>query len=183
MTSFTWNGGGSLRSAGRGMNLSSTGVSMSGVRIANNGTDGAFITPGSAGTAIGCDFYGNGTATNSGLDNISTTFMIDAHNSWWGDPSGPYDPSNGPPDFNPTGLGSKVSDYVIYRPWATGPNTNEPPSSFVLLSPAQGDSVPRGSVHLLWSHSVALDGGPISYDLLVDNNPDFSSPVVNASES
>jgi len=43
-----------------------------------------------------------------------------AHNCCYGqlvgDASGPYEPSNGPPDVNIGGLGVGVSDYVAYRP-------------------------------------------------------------------
>lgn len=46
---------------------------------------------------------------------------VAATNNWWGNATGLYDPSPGPPDFNPTGLGDPISDYVVYRPWFTSP--------------------------------------------------------------
>ena len=61
------------------------------------------------------------STTVFGINNTSTTVTIDATMNWWGSPTGPYDPSTGPPDHNPTGLGSRVSDYVAYRPWLMEP--------------------------------------------------------------
>ncbi len=61
-----------------------------------------------------CNIVGN---TEYGVKNNSTTYTIDADSCWWGSSTGPYDPSSGPPDYNPDGLGDKVSDYVDYRPW------------------------------------------------------------------
>jgi len=62
-----------------------------------------------------CSIYGNG---DYGLLNDDSTVTVVADSNWWGDDStGPYDPSPGPPDYNPDGKGDKVSDYVIYRPW------------------------------------------------------------------
>lgn len=45
-----------------------------------------------------------------------------AENNWWGDASGPYDPSDADDTvdlYNPTGTGDEVSDYVDYYPWKT----------------------------------------------------------------
>jgi hypothetical protein len=52
---------------------------------------------------------------NYGLYNEDTV-AVDAENSWWGDPSGPYHPAS-----NPGGLGDTVSDYVDFVPWAQNP--------------------------------------------------------------
>jgi hypothetical protein len=177
ISSITWNGGGCLRSAYRGIWVNTSSLSMNGVRFASNVNDGAYITPGSNGSATGCDFYGNGGTY--GLYNSSTTYTIDASNSWWGDPSGPNDPSQGPPDFNPSGLGSRVSDYVTYRPWATTMQTNEQPTGFALIAPTPGEKEFRDTLHFRWSHSTAPDGGPISYALQVDDDPAFGSPEIN----
>jgi hypothetical protein len=45
---------------------------------------------------------------------------VSAENNWWGDGSGPYDPSDDRAAgglYNPTGKGDKVSDRVDYDPW------------------------------------------------------------------
>ncbi len=55
--------------------------------------------------------------TNYGVYNADASLAINAENNWWGDASGPYDPNDGSPDYNPDGKGDKVSDFVIYRPW------------------------------------------------------------------
>ena len=55
-----------------------------------------------------------------GVINDNTAIVIDATYNWWGDNSGPYDPSDDRAtggDYNPLGKGDKVSDNVDYRPW------------------------------------------------------------------
>jgi len=64
---------------------------------------------------------------NYGAYNEDTTITIDATYNWWGHDTGPYDPSTGPPDYNPGGQGDMVSDYVAYRPWLSGPGLGEEP--------------------------------------------------------
>ncbi len=54
---------------------------------------------------------------NYGLNNVDASIMVNAVNNWWGDASGPNDPTDGNPDYNPNGTGDKVSDYINYRPW------------------------------------------------------------------
>ena len=58
---------------------------------------------------------------NYGVINYDTNFNVSATDNWWGDPSGPYDPSPGQPDWNRLGKGDRVSDYVYYRPWEDTP--------------------------------------------------------------
>jgi len=55
--------------------------------------------------------------TKWGMVNQDTTRIINADSNYWNDPSGPYDQTNGHPDYNPNGLGCRVSDYIQYRPW------------------------------------------------------------------
>lgn len=66
-------------------------------------------------------FRGNTYSGNStfGFNNL-TRLTIDARYSFWGDFSGPYDPSDDTADdglYNPTGTGDAVSDQVNYDPW------------------------------------------------------------------
>lgn len=65
---------------------------------------------------------GNGP---SAVSNGSPSLILNAVNNWWGHQSGPFDPSRGPPDYNPYGQGDLVSDYVAYRPWLTEPGISE----------------------------------------------------------
>ena len=63
-----------------------------------------------------CFIEGN---TEYGVFNVTSGHWIDARYNWWNSDSGPYDPS--PPgtdgDYNQTGTGDRVNDYVLYRPW------------------------------------------------------------------
>ncbi len=65
-----------------------------------------------------CDIYDN---SSYGVQNTCASVVVDADSNWWGDASGPNDPGDGPPDYNPEGRGDKVSDWVTYRPWLEGP--------------------------------------------------------------
>jgi PKD repeat protein len=54
-----------------------------------------------------------------GFSNEVTAVVI-AEDNWWGDGSGPYDPSDDTATggwYNPTGTGDQVTDYVDYQPW------------------------------------------------------------------
>jgi rhodanese-related sulfurtransferase len=55
------------------------------------------------------NIYNNG---DYGILNQDSTLILDAQNNWWGDESGPFDPSG-----NPDGLGDQVSQWVDYTPW------------------------------------------------------------------
>ncbi|MCD6448435.1 MAG: right-handed parallel beta-helix repeat-containing protein, partial [Thermoplasmata archaeon] len=62
--------------------------------------------------------------------NNSATIVVDAEHNWWGDSSGPYDPSNDTLTgglYNPSGKGDNVTDYVDYYPWWDSPAGAIPP--------------------------------------------------------
>jgi len=64
------------------------------------------------------DIYGNKIA----VKNDVTTDNVDADSNFWGASSGPWDPTDaisGPPDYNPSGTGDSIGDYVVYRHWLT----------------------------------------------------------------
>jgi parallel beta-helix repeat protein len=86
--------------------------------IQNNSVTGVYTSNASNPVIDSCHIYGN---TSYGVNNIDVSVTLSAINNWWGDSTGPNDPSTGPPDYNPGGLGNKVSDYVTYRPWLTRP--------------------------------------------------------------
>ena len=149
--SIDWNGGGCLYSALDGLRVVATTVTLSDLCIAHNTGPGVTVSVGGASNATGCDIFANDVAgSRFGFRNITSATTIDATNCWWGDASGPYDPSNGPPGFNPGGLGDRVTDYVLYAPWATGPQTNQPPDGFRLLAPADGAALSSTSVVFTW---------------------------------
>jgi len=50
--------------------------------------------------------------TSYGVQNVTTSIIVNAEYNWWGDSTGPYHPST-----NPSGRGNKVSDYVDFDPW------------------------------------------------------------------
>jgi hypothetical protein len=60
--------------------------------------------------------------------------QLDARNNWWGDPSGPYHPTQ-----NPGGLGDTLlSDSVLFIPWLTEPpDTTMPPGYLSVREPKE----------------------------------------------
>jgi hypothetical protein len=151
-------------------------MNLSGVRLTDNVSHGASISPSGPSSAVGCDIHSN---AGSGLINSNSAITVDATGSWWGDATGPFDPSTGPPDHNPGGLGDQVSDWVAYRPWAVAPISNLPPNGFALVAPAPGAVEPDGSVTFVWRSTTDPDGGAITYELTADDDPAFGSPLVN----
>jgi len=74
------------------------------------------ISSNCSGTYQGNTFADN---TSYGLY-YSASSIIDATNCNWGNPSGPYDPSDDRSTggwYNPDGKGDKVSDHVNYSSW------------------------------------------------------------------
>ncbi len=86
--------------------------------IFKSGTYGIICLSGSSPVISKCDIDSNGVW---GVYNYDSTVTVVAESCWWGDPTGPYDPSPRPPDYNPEGKGDKVTDWVAYRPWSEGP--------------------------------------------------------------
>ncbi|MFN0151665.1 MAG: FlgD immunoglobulin-like domain containing protein [bacterium] len=178
---LAWNGGGCIRSASDGVRGSFTGFALSRVRVAENLGRGVSITPPAGASATNCDFYENdNAASNYGVVNIGTSATINATNSWWGDATGPFDPSPGPPSINAGGLGERVTDYVDYGSWLSAPNTNAPPTGFALVAPANGMEVMPFAVTFTWRPAVDPEGGAVSYDLIIDDSPAFASPLIVA---
>jgi hypothetical protein len=173
MDALNWTGGGSISSASRGMRVTADVIDLKRVRIADNASDGARIGASVSATLDSCDIYDN---AGQGVRSDVTSPMIDATDCWWGDATGPYDPTDGNPDYNPGGLGDEVSDWVIYRPWLGSPTANLPPVSFALLTPAAGDTVITDSVFFSWETAPDPNGDPVTYELWVDVSPAFPMP-------
>jgi len=92
---------------------------------------------------------------------------VDASENWWGDVSGPSHSSN------PGGEGDRITDHVEYDPWLeepVGTPENRPPS-VMLSSPANGARVLTDSPVLSWEGKDD-DGGPLSYDVHLDTDPE-----------
>lgn len=61
-----------------------------------------------------------GGNANYGVYNATSSGLIDASGNYWQTPTGPYDPFDDRAtggDYNSTGTGDQVTDYVNYRPW------------------------------------------------------------------
>ena len=87
---------------------------------------------------------------NYGFFNVyNSTFhavVVDAKNNFWGSPTGPYHATN------PSGLGNKVSDGILFSPWLlTDPLLPPPPccSSVLFLPGIKGSVLEKGS-DTLW---------------------------------
>jgi hypothetical protein len=85
------------------------------------------------------DFYGNKCAFIS-FHSASYPYTV-ADSNWWGDASGPWDPSDKPPDYNPAGRGDSIGDYVEYHPWLESPVH---PQEVTLIQPNGGDTLYSG---------------------------------------
>jgi len=94
--------------------------------IFKSGTYGIICLFGSSPMITQCDIDSNGVW---GIYNSDSMVTVHAESCWWGATSGPYDQSEGPPDYNPEGTGDKVTDWVAYRPWSEGPLGVEEPLS------------------------------------------------------
>ena len=99
------------------------GFSLDGVHVNNN------------------NIYGNdlsGTKQGFNVQGDVTMGTVDAKNNWWGDASGPNNPT-----LNPSGLGDKVSNNVDFVPWLNSLACQLPPP------PVGGEWVPIDKVQLL----------------------------------
>lgn len=167
-----WNGGGVLWSQAMGMSLNGGNAHVSGVQFAFNGGHGVTVVSNAA-SFSGCDFVEN---AGYGLINGTPNLLVDATGCWWGHETGPLDVTSGAPDYNPGGLGQRVSDWVSYRPFLTEPATNTAPTPFALLSPLATDTVTtvQDSVRFAWRGAGDADGDPIVYTMTISSSPDFA---------
>jgi hypothetical protein len=64
-------------------------------------------------TITSCDFVGTDPTYGYGIYNMTSTNTVTATNCWWNSNTGPKHSSN------PGGLGERVSDHVVFTPFAT----------------------------------------------------------------
>jgi len=99
------------------------------------------------------------------------TCDVTALGNWWGDPSGPFDPSPGPPDLNPGGLGQAVTDFVSYRPFLTQPPCLSP-RTITATTGSNGSISPAGAAVVACGNSASYTITPAAgfevADVLVD---------------
>jgi len=97
------------------------------------------------------DIFANKIAVRNDLE----SYDINATLNWFGDVTGPWDPTEppeGPPDYNPAGRGDSIGDYIIYRPWLDTPIQ---PYQVTLIQPNGEDTLYGGSEYeIQWSVSV-----------------------------
>ncbi|MEW6186930.1 MAG: hypothetical protein AB1585_14440 [Thermodesulfobacteriota bacterium] len=92
------------------------------------------------------------------MNNVDPTIIVIAQKNNWGDPSGPYDPSDDRSTggwYNPNGIGDKVTDRVNYFPW-NSPDTNAP--VITIISHSKGQHVTTSTIILSGTASDAAQG-------------------------
>ena len=94
--------------------------------------------------------FNNFTGNTTGMTNNTQSMVVDARYNYWGNSSGPNDPSDDRAtggDYNPTGTGNQVSNYVNYRPWSTTPVSDKA----IMTSPTPGSIFTSSTVTFSWS--------------------------------
>ena len=135
-----------------------TGFGYAGVSVYTSG--GLYQGNALGGNAYGLRYIGSG--------------ILDATNNQWGDPTGPLDDSDDRASgglYNPTALGSRVSDRVNYYPW-----TGTPPA--LTATPSGFAATPQnGALALRWDASAeaTLGGYKLYYGTASGS---YGTPVV-----
>jgi len=84
-----------------------------GIRLLGPGDPwGGYTGPGDEPGLGNTASYNNIFSNTEGVRNWDTTQIFDSRYNWWGNATGPYHP-----EFNPSGKGDKVSNYVNFEPW------------------------------------------------------------------
>jgi len=103
-----------------GIEIKGQDINIMGNEITNNNNVGVYIDKHTIDTervtASFNNIYGN---TNYGIwvNTEKVTEIINAENNWWGDPTGPRNPTT-----NSSATGDDVSDNVDYTPWLDAPH-------------------------------------------------------------
>jgi len=177
----TYNAGASLDVTIDGNRLAGGGATdADGISIGVKGADGGLIVTITNNTISGWQ-YGirldgaqvDATGSRANANNISGNDVFGVYNggtgtlnatcNWWGDASGPYQPTT-----NPQGKGDSVSDKVVFTPWVAVPTVATQPASEVRVysatlnlnytvgscyGPAQVRFAYRKSASPLWTYT------------------------------
>ncbi|WP_129673454.1 kelch repeat-containing protein [Candidatus Chloroploca sp. Khr17] len=114
-----YNEGGTVTVRNSALLDSTSGAQVSGGQLL---IENSLISGNSEGVAVSgspaVTITNSSLADNSsyGVNNSSTTVMVQAGNNWWGAASGPYHPT-----LNAAGQGARVSDRVVFSPWLGAP--------------------------------------------------------------
>ncbi len=175
MDRFTWNRGGSSQSGNDGVRVRVDDLDFVKIRLVDNVQDGLDVNPTISADITDADITGNG---NFGMRNLTSAVTVNALNNWWGDASGPWDSVDGTIDYNPSGTGDAVSDYINYRPWHAAP-VNNPPGAFQALLPAAGEIFDTGMALFTWSASIDSDGEGVLYRLEISRTAEFDDIYIS----
>ena len=124
-------------SIGTSTDVGSTLTATVYINTLTNNDAGIRVRYGADPTMIHNNIFGN---ANYGISN-EVTEVVAAERNWWGDPSGPYDPSDDILTggwYNPGGAGDTVSDYVDYDPWSLEIHTDSGPLADFSGDPLSG---------------------------------------------
>ena len=110
-------------------------LTVTGSEISYNKLMGIFFeNPVSLATVSNCVFGNNGSYA---MYNTDPSVCIEARVNYWGHSSGPLDESsyNDCADlYNPTGLGERVSDGILYSSWIIRPEPDPKPIYKIMAS-------------------------------------------------
>ncbi|MCX5886079.1 MAG: right-handed parallel beta-helix repeat-containing protein, partial [Proteobacteria bacterium] len=165
--------GNTIWNHGRGiLCLGPAAPTITGNTISNN-TTGIYCDNYSTPTISGNTFTGN---TGYAVLTDSRAIYLNTENNYWGNESGPYDPSDDRASgglYNPTGTGDSVSDYVDYDPWLG----QEPPT---LISLASFTAIPANEkVILEWVTESEID--TVGFNLYRAESEDGEYVNINSS--
>jgi len=140
----TYDAGASLEVTIEGNRLAPGGATdADGISIGVEGADGGIVATITSNSITGWQ-YGirldgalvDAAASHPSANNISGNDVFGVYNggtgtlnatcNWWGDASGPYEPTT-----NPQGKGDSVSDNVVFTPWVAVPTVATQPASEV----------------------------------------------------
>ncbi|OGP87946.1 MAG: hypothetical protein A2156_01575 [Deltaproteobacteria bacterium RBG_16_48_10] len=134
-------------------------LTITGSVIRNNALYGIHLSDSNA-TITSSTISGN--ASFGVYHSTTDSFVVNAVNNYWGDPSGPYHSTN------PSGYGDSVSDYVTYNPWL-GSDPNLRLSGTVYVE-GTSTAIPGASVTLGSYVTTTNSYGYYAFDKILSDN-------------